>query len=286
VLAFCAVLILWAAVLVFFIGVEFFPQQDQRMVVASYELPIGTRYEKTGEVAMKLQELAMSRVPEMTDNFIFWGVNSDDADISATQNETYKGQMYMALTPKDQRRAAPADIIERMRPLTERIPGARVMYSAADPVMEMMFGGGKQIAIEIYGHDLKVASDFARRIEEAVATVPGVKDIEISRQQAKPELKITVDREKASSMGLSVTAVGKTVETLFSGTTATKFRQGGDEYDVRVRLRDQDRTMIEDLRDVYVMTAAGQPVSLANIARVEQGLGSRRRSRRQPRCPT
>jgi hydrophobe/amphiphile efflux-1 (HAE1) family protein len=273
VLALCAILIVWAGGMVFFVGMEFFPQQDQRMIMANCELPIGTRFEQTGQVEMKMQELAMAHVPEMEDSFIFWGVDSDDTDISATQYETYKGQMFMALSPKKARKATPTEIIERMRPMTDRIPGAKIRYSAADPLMEMMFGGGKQIAIEVYGHDLKIASDYAKRIEEAISKVPGVKDIEISRQQAKPELKIVVDREKASSLGLSVRAVGKTIETLFSGTTATKFRQGGDEYDVRVRLRDEDRTRIEDLRDVYVMTSDGRPVSLANIARIEQGLG-------------
>jgi HAE1 family hydrophobic/amphiphilic exporter-1 len=85
--------------------------------------------------------------------------------------------------------------------------------------------------------------------------------------------RIVVDREKASKLGLDVRTIGKAVETFFAGTTATRYREGGDEYDIELRLRPEDRGRIQDLRDLYVSTPLGAQVSLANCAELEQGLG-------------
>ena len=118
------------------------------------------------------------------------------------------------------------------------------------------------------------ARAYASAVETAMAEVEGVSDVEISRKEEKPELKVVVDREKASKMGLDVRTIGKTIETFLAGTTATKYREAGDEYDVEVRLRPQDRDRIEDLRDVFItMPDGGGAVSLANIAEIEYGLG-------------
>ena len=67
--------------------------------------------------------------------------------------------------------------------------------------------------------------------------------------------------------------IGKTIETFFAGTTATRYREGGDEYDIEVRLRAEDRDRIEDLRDVFINIPEGGQVSLANIAKIERGVG-------------
>jgi hydrophobe/amphiphile efflux-1 (HAE1) family protein len=273
VLASCGVLLMWAVAIAFFVGTEFFPKEDQNRISGNYELPIGTRYERTGDVARKLEELAWDNVPELKDCFLRWGVYGSADNAFSTQEASYKGFMFMSLARKAERDASPDDIIARLRPLADKIPGAKIRFSSEDPLLGLIFGGGKEIAIEIYGEDLDTAAAYAARIQEAISKVEGVKDIEISREQAKPELKVVVDREKASSMGISIRSIGKTIETLFAGTTATKYRDRGDEYDIEVRLREADRTRIEDLRDIYVMNAMGQPVNLANIAHIEQGLG-------------
>lgn len=273
VLTVCALLLVWAIILAFFVGTEFFPKEDQNRLSANYELPIGSRYERTGNVARKLEDIAWAHVPELKDCFLRWGVYGSADTPFSTQEASYKGFLFMSLVGKRQRDASPDDIIARLRPITSKIPGAKIRLSSEDPLMGLIFGGGKEISIEIYGEDLETASEYAARVQDAIARIEGVEDIEISREQAKPELKVVVDREKASSMGISIRNIGKTIETLFAGTTATKYRERGDEYDVEVRLREEDRTRIEDLRDIYVMSASGQPVSLANIAHIEKGLG-------------
>jgi len=270
----CAVLFVWSIALAGLVGTEFIPQQDQNRVSATYDLPIGTRYERTGVVAQQLQKIVEDNVPEKKDCFVRWGVfGSVQGGQFATQEESYKGFMFLSLKPKRQRDASPDDVIRRLRKITNNLPGAVVRYSAEDPLMAMMFGGGRKLAVELYGHDMDQARKYAKAVESAMAGIDGVRDIEISREEEKPELKVVVDREKASRLGLDVRSIGKTIETYFAGTTVTKYREGGDEYDIEVRLRDQDRDKTESLRDVFINAPSGGQVSLANIAKIESGFG-------------
>ena len=270
----CILLFVWSISLLKFIGSEFFPQQDQGRISAKYDLPIGTRYERTGVVAQQLQTIVETHVPERRDSFIRWGVyGSTGGGHFAVEEESHKGYLFISLKPKKQRNASPTDIIDRLRKITKKVPGAVVRFSAEDPLEQMMFGAGGRLSVELYGHNMKDARAYAESVKSAMSSVEGVKDVEISREEEKPELKVIIDREKASKLGLNVDTVGKTIETFFAGSTATKFREGGDEYDVEVRLRAEDRDRVEDLRDVFISMPNGGRVSLANIAKISSGLG-------------
>jgi HAE1 family hydrophobic/amphiphilic exporter-1 len=256
------------------ISSEFFPQEDQNRLSTSYELPVGTRYERTGIVARKLQEIVDNHVPEKTDSFIRWGVfQGEGGGYMGFEETSNTGFMLVALRPKKERHTLPAQIIQRLRPLAESIPGAKVRFSSEDPLMSLIFGGGRELAIDIYDYNLNDARAYAQQITRVLTTVDGVTDIDISRKEEKPELKVVIDRDKASFLGLSVADVGGTIETFFAGTTATKYREAGDEYDILVRFRPQDRQKLEDLRDAFVTTPTGHNIPLANIARIEAGFG-------------
>jgi HAE1 family hydrophobic/amphiphilic exporter-1 len=269
----CAVLFVWSLGLVSFVGTEFLPEEDQNRVSADYELPIGTRFERTGVVAQQLQSIVENNVPERRDSFVRWGVYGGASSHFATEEETYKGILFLSLKPKEKRDVSPNEIIARLRKITDRIPGTVIRYSAEDPMSAMVFGAGGELAVELYGHDMDSARRYAEAVQSAIAGVKGVQDIQVSRKEEKPEVKVVVDREKASKLGLDIRTIGKTIETYFAGSTATRYRERGNEYDVRVRLRAEDREKIEDLRDVFIGIPGGGQVSLANIARIEQGVG-------------
>jgi HAE1 family hydrophobic/amphiphilic exporter-1 len=277
----CITLFVWSIGIAGFVGSEFFPQQDQNRLSARYELPIGTRYERTGVVAQQLQTIAENHVPERRDSFIRWGVfGSAEGGQFVMEEESHKGFLFISLKSKKQRSNSPDDIIKRLRGITDKIPGAEIRFSAEDPLEQMIFGAGGKLAVELYGHNMDDARRYAETVKSAMAAVESVEDVEISRKEEKPELEVIVDRQKASKLGLNVKEIGETIETFFAGTTATKYREGGDEYDIEVRLQQTDRDRIEDLRDVFISIPSGEQVSLANIAEIKQGFGPTRIERK------
>lgn len=274
VLVTCAVIFAGCLGLAGFVGTEFFPEEDQNRVMANFELPVGTRYERTEAVAEQFEKIVENNVPEKNVNFVRWGVyGTAGGGQFATEEETYKGIMFMGLVPKIERQSSPRDVINRLRKITDKIPGATIQYSAEDPLTGMMFSSGGKLSVELSGHSMTDATAYAEAVKTALAQIPGVTDIDIGRKEEKPELKVIVDREKASKLGLDIRTIGKTIETFFAGTTATRYREMGDEYDVEVRLRPDDRTKPEDLRDVFVGSPGGEQISLANIATIDEGVG-------------
>jgi CzcA family heavy metal efflux pump len=281
VLASCVLVLFWCMGLTVFVGREFFPQEDQNQLEILFELPVGTRYERTGLVGRQMDKIVSAHVPESQDLFVRWGVVDEaGAQELVGDMETYTGAVFVKLLDKENRNASPKEITERLRPIIDRIPGAVARYDVRDPFEEMIFGTGGSLVVELYGHDMAKAAEYAERVKRSIARIQGVEDVTISREEEKPEIKVIVDREKAARLGLDVRTIGKAVQTMFAGTTATRYRESGDEYDVRLRLRPEDRQRIQDLRDIYLNTPLGGQVCLANFAEMEEGSGPSRIERK------
>jgi len=97
--------------------------------------------------------------------------------------------------------------------------------------------------------------------------------VRVSREEGKPELTVMVDRDKASSLGLNLAAVADTLNIGLSGTVATRYREGGDEFDVLVRMKEQDRLSLDSVKTFFLKTGSDSSVSLSNIAQVQESEG-------------
>jgi len=98
--------------------------------------------------------------------------------------------------------------------------------------------------------------------------IPGVVDPTLSREKAIPEYALQVDRRKAASLGLSMYDVAMAARAYLYGTAVSKYRVGGDQYDIFVQLKESDRRSIEDIKNVFITTRTGQTIALGNIAAV------------------
>ncbi|MDP6380572.1 MAG: efflux RND transporter permease subunit, partial [Phycisphaerae bacterium] len=256
------------------IGTSFMPNMDQNLIQLSIELPVGTRFERTGEICITTDNILRQQIPEIEMSFVRWGTPRKGELNPGGQEETsYTGRGMVRVISKNFRTESLKDIVERVRPAVERIPGAIIRFSTEDPIENLMFGGGKPLRIDLYGHDMTVAQRYARAVADAIGAIAGVDDVDISRKEEKPEFQIVVDRERASELGLNVTDIGETIKTYFSGTEATKYREDGDEYDIFVRLREQDRLEIDDLERVFISAPDGRQVPVSNVASVKVGVG-------------
>jgi HAE1 family hydrophobic/amphiphilic exporter-1 len=102
---------------------------------------------------------------------------------------------------------------------------------------------------------------------------PGVADVQVGREEGRPEIAVRVDRPKAAMLGMSVGSVATTIQTNVAGTAAAQFRERGNEYPVVVRLREADRQEISDVGDVLLSTPTGQVVPAKNVLAVNREAG-------------
>ena len=160
------------------------------------------------------------------------------------------------------------------------LPGVAVRANPAggnNQIMRFLSGGGNnnqggssRLQVEIRGHDLDDARRVAQDARGVMEDTPGIADVQVGREEGRPEIAVRVDRPKAAMLGMSVGSVATTIQTNVAGTAAAQFRERGNEYPVVVRLREADREEISDVGDVLLSTPS------------RPGGAGQERARRQP----
>jgi len=132
-------------------------------------------------------------------------------------------------------------------------------------------GQASTVDVEIYGYDfdstILMADEFKQKIEERI---PGARNVTISRDKDRPELKITVDKEKLAYLGLNSATISTYVHNRVAGAVAGYLKEDGDEYNIVVRLKEEDRNSITDILNMTIPTPTGKRVKLNEIAQVEE----------------
>ncbi len=281
VIAGAAALVVVAVLLYPMISVELMPQTDEGEVNINAELPVGTRIERTEEALLRLEEMVRERVPEAVTIMTQGGGGGNNWQTGGGQ--THRGQIRLILVPRDQRTRTNEEISFALRRELQGLPGVAVRANPAggnNQIMRFLSGGGQnnnggssRLQVEIRGHDLDDARRVAQEVRGVMENTPGLADVNIGREEGRPEIAIRVDRPKAAMLGMSVSSVATTIQTNVAGTTAAQFRERGTEYPVVVRLREADREEISDVGDVLLSTPSGQVVPAKNVLAVNREAG-------------
>jgi HAE1 family hydrophobic/amphiphilic exporter-1 len=133
-----------------------------------------------------------------------------------------------------------------------------------------MIGGDNTVDIEIFGHDFQETNKLAQDISDRMRTVKGAADIQISREDDKPELQITLDQKKLSQHGLTTTMASAFVRSQMYGITASKYKEEGEEYDIIVRFAEKDRNTITQIENFNIATPMGKTVKLKELGQIEE----------------
>jgi HAE1 family hydrophobic/amphiphilic exporter-1 len=161
------------------------------------------------------------------------------------------------------------EIAAQLRRDLGQIPGARVSVTAV-----RAWGGGQApLQVELTGADLTQLAESARRIAAVMATVPGVRQPDVSVRTGRPELRAEVDRARAAAAGISPAQVVSAIRDAVQGNTEVKFRQAEHTYDVRVSMAGLRSAGPDALSSLPVAPAAGAPVTLAEVAALRHDVG-------------
>jgi HAE1 family hydrophobic/amphiphilic exporter-1 len=257
-----------------FLGTEFMPAQDMDMIMLKVRMPVGTALEETDRV-VGLVENIMSAMPEITMISAQVGsqVEQDAGDASSAMSNTgtHEGLLWVGLVKRDKRKGSDAQILERIR---RKLPNLRdVKFEAIDMSQMMLGGASAPVEIKLFGKDLSALKGQADQIVQLISGVEGLRDVTHTLSAGKPEVQIHIDRERVYRLGLSVYQVANTVQTAMLGKVATRFREGTDEIDVRLRFKEQYRDSMDEVRSIPLRTAAGQTVYLEQVADISSGEG-------------
>jgi HAE1 family hydrophobic/amphiphilic exporter-1 len=256
------------------LGTEFMPAMDREMIIIKLALPVGTSLDESNRIMTMVESVVRSQ-PEVS--IVSAQVGSSAEDNAADQGfggsptGPHEGQLFIGLVPVTERDLSDVQVLEKIRSQLPTLEG--VKYEGQD--MQAMFFGGAAFPVEIklFGKELEKLRELGDGIVAKISDVPGLRDITHTLSQAKPEYHIRIDRDKASRFGLSVAQVETAVQTATLGQVATRYREAGEEFDVRIRFKSEFRDTIEEVRATPILTPLGRTVSLDQVASVEQGTG-------------
>jgi HAE1 family hydrophobic/amphiphilic exporter-1 len=177
---------------------------------------------------------------------------------------------------KTQRKRSVTEVTQALREKVKNIPGVlKTDISTGNPIGRMITGGGgKAVQLEIIGHSFEDTNALAEKIKSIMERIPGTVDVSISREFNSPELNIEVDREKAAVLGLDMATIASTLNIFIEGSSATKYREKGETYDIYVRLEESSRRVIEDIENLPITSnISGKQVKLSNIAKIYETIG-------------
>ncbi|MBN1897145.1 MAG: efflux RND transporter permease subunit [Spirochaetes bacterium] len=268
-------------ILIFFVGREFMPKEDQGMVMGTIEMEGNTRVEVTDQMLKDFEEFIKKNVPETKLIMTRSGKSPGGrAAASGREEGANIGFLMLRLVAKAERTRSSQDILALINKELKKVPGVKSIDMSTEGGMSG-FGSAKPIVIEIYGYDLDQTMQFAQDIKKTLSRVKGTGNIVISRKAGKPEIQIQIDKKKAQDLGLTLYQIADSVKNSFQGVTAAQFRESGDEYDIFVRLQSTDRKSLDNVKNTLIKTPGGQFVSVGNLAKFDVKVGPKSITRKQ-----
>ena len=273
VIAMAVVLLFGSFALVPVIGLELMPESDEGRLNMQVEMPVGSPLEVSTSTMAEIEERVRSAMrPEELDNLL----TTAGPESWWRPAQSNQGTMEILLTPITERSRGQEEIVASIRRAIADVPAADIeLYASSSNMMMRMMRGGQdaRLVVEIRGHDLDEGNVLAQRVVDAMATVPGVVHPRLDREAGQLERTLRVDRARLAELGLNGSQVADAVEHYVLGRVATRFRDQGDEFDIRVQLQPEDRLRLEQLPQLPIVTPYGDVVRLGSIASIDPGEG-------------
>jgi HAE1 family hydrophobic/amphiphilic exporter-1 len=245
---------------------EFMPQSDEGRFTIAVELKSGTRVDQSIEIARQVDQILWDKFPEI--DLIATSAGADDQGgfmsmFMATGSNVIN--YNVRLVDQKERERSVWDIEEAVRKELSQIPEI-IEYTVQSGSSGMM--GGNNVDVEIYGYDINLTTRLANQLADSIRTIAGAREVSISREDEKPELRVELDREKLAANGLNTASVSTALYNRIEGLTATKYRESGEEYDIVIRFKEEFRNSIQDLENISLQNSLGQFIRLGEIGEV------------------
>ncbi len=256
------------------IGGEFVPTLDEGDFVIQPVLKTGTSLTKTVEMTTKMESILIEKFPDEVEQIVS---RIGAAEVPTDPMSMEEIDMIIKLKPKKMWTSAnnKEDLADKFKEALSIIPG--VDYEFTQPIEmrfnELITGVRSDIAIKIFGEDLGYINQKALEIKNLIADVPGASDIIMEKTAGLPQIKVNYDRSKIAHYGVDTQTLNTLLSAAFGGKTAGVIFEGEKRFDLVMRFDDQNRTDIDDIRQLQVPVSTGHMIPLSELADIEYTLG-------------
>lgn len=263
----CAFLL--SVIVLFFLPKSLFPNVESNQLILKLDMPVGTSLETTNGTAIRI-ESALKEVRDIEHQSVTVGSIPQEG---LQPLGSHQAQIVADLSDRWGRstRRVKEDIQDELSQIS--LGGGRVGVFEQGGSFSFLAGPGAPVVVEVKGYDLKKLENVSEQLAEKMKSVKGLVNVRAGIAEAAPELQLDVKRDALANVSLSVSDLAETVLTAIKGKVVSKFREGGKEIDVRLRLREDDRKNIVAVESLLVRSPLETDVPVSAVAYVRNGKG-------------
>lgn len=253
------------------LGSQFFPESDQGEFFITVNAAPGSSLEQTSAICQQIEQKVRK----------YKEVKNVLTTIGSSNDPVTKANIQVKLIKKKERKLSQADLIKAVRIDIAGIAGGNFSLAAQGGPG----GNEKPVTFSVRGENLDTLKMLAEQVEKIMKSTRGAVDVENSLELSKPEVKLNIDREKANDLGINPYVVASTMRSMVDGYVATKFQEGDEQYDVRVRLKKEDRTSFANIGELTMLsnkknnTGGNLLIPVSDVVSIKEGTGPSKISR-------
>ncbi len=241
-----------------FVAKTFLPTQDAGEFTLAIDLPPGSSLDQMTEAATEVDQILRA--------------NSEVAVSALTvgrQGEANVAEFYVSLVPRKERSLNTSGFKEKLREQLKKVSHLNPKVKDFDAVG----AGQRPFNVNIIGTDFVALEKTGLELLKRLKSYPGLKDVDINFRPGKPEFQVVIDKGRAENLGVSTTLMGQELRTHVEGVKAAKFRENGREYDIRVRLKEDQRNLRDGFQSTFVPNINNNLVRLSDVAKPVEAVG-------------
>ena len=252
-----------------YIGSEFIPVSDNSRLGVTLELPIGARVERAEEISHRLYNEWKAKYPEIdVMNFTVGQAGDNNTFASLQDNGSHIISMNIRLCNPGERKRGIVEIAALMREDLKHYPEFKKTIVNVGGSRGGSMSGQSTLDYEIYGYDFAATDSVAQQVKQLLLSCKGASDITISRSDYQPEYQVDFDREKLALYGLNLSTAATYLRNRINGSTASYYREDGEEYDIKVMYAPEFRTTLEDIENILIYNNQGKAVRIKDVGTV------------------
>ena len=251
------------------IGKTFLPLDDQSEMEITIRTPGGFSLAESERIFAEIEERVRHLRGVMD---VLTTIGDQTGRVKPGEGDVTSGTIYVRLVDLRERNFSQFAVMDDARRLLAEYPDLRTSVQGVNPLAT---GGARMADLELdfRGPDLGPLEGYADRLMAGMRKVPGLVDVDTALAVRSPELRLVIDREKASDLGVSVEDIAATVQTYVGGEPVSKYKEADEQYDIWLRAEAGKRRTPQDIYDLSVRSRQGQLVRLGNLVHLREDLG-------------
>lgn len=252
----------------FLLGGEFFPRVDENAFSLEVQREPGVNLFEIERSISQVESIIRQEVPEA--RLIVSDYGDKEGIEGADSPGGYRGIIRVELIPEKERDRTQFEITNSLLKSLEIVPGVEIKELVIDPLSP---DGESGLIVQIFGYSPEIKKDLAEGVKEKLLQIEGINTVFSTSDQGRPELRLVMDRERISRLGMTTNQVATAVSNAVKGNIATTFVDQGIEFEVLVELDPLEKSQSVDLENIQIQTPGNVWMPLKNLAQVERYMG-------------